>query len=66
MSGGTFGYKECELDFLADEIIYQTEDLINEPEVQKQVKRIVGRLRKLRKEIKQLDYYLSGDSSDYK
>jgi hypothetical protein len=66
MSGGAFEYKECQLDFLADEIIHQVEDFVGKPELQKHANNIVKRLRKLRKEIKRLDYYLSGDCSEYK
>jgi hypothetical protein len=63
MSGGTFQYKEHILDNLADEIIYATEDLINEPEAKKLARRLATRLRKLRLEVKALDYYLAGDTS---
>lgn len=66
MSGGAFEYKEYQLDYLADDIEHVTEGYINAPDLQKHAKRLATRLRKLRKEIKQLDYYISGDCSVYK
>ena len=66
MSGGAFEYKECQLDFLADTIIHKVEDEFNDVEMLAHANNIVKRLRKLRKEIKKLDYYLSGDCSEYK
>lgn len=66
MSGGSFEYRDNQLDYLADDIIHKTEGCDIEPEVQDHAKKLAKRLRKLRKEIKMLDYYLAGDTSEYK
>ena len=63
MSGGTFNYMQ--LEFLADAIMDETErheDL----ELRKHAKKLRNKLRKLRLEVKALDYFLSGDSSDWR
>ena len=62
MSGGAFEYKDRQLDELVDIIIYET-IFCDEEKVQRRVASIVKRLKVLRKEIKALDYYLSGDTS---
>jgi hypothetical protein len=64
MSGGTFEYKDRNLDELVDKIIYET-IFCEDEKVQKRVASIVKRLKVLSKEIKALDYYLSGDTSTF-
>ena len=65
MSGGTFEYKEMQLEFLADEILEATE-LHEDLELRKHAKKLTNNLRKLRKEVKALDYFLACDSSDWR
>ena len=61
MSGGAFDYIDRRLDELADKIIYETE-MHNREDVVAIGKSLARRLLKLQKEIKALDYYLSGDT----
>ena len=65
MSGGTFEYKEMNLDFLADSIIEATEPH-EDLELRKYAKKLANKLRKLRKEVKAIDYFLACDTSDWR
>ena len=66
MSGGTFEYRDYKLDYLADDIELVVRYYVDDPEMQAHAKKLAKRLRKLRKEIKMLDYYLAGDASSWK
>lgn len=65
MSGGAFNYREMQLLLLAEEIETEVEDS-KDPELLEYAKTLAERLRVLRKDIKLLDYYLSGDTGYYK
>jgi hypothetical protein len=65
MSGGAFGYKEFYLDQLHDAIeCRRDEELCNE--TREYMSELMLDIRLLRERIKRLDYYLSGDSLEYK
>jgi len=65
MSGGAFNYLEYQLDYLGADIERCLED-IADPELYDHIKQLASEARGLATKVKKLDYYLSGDSSDYK
>jgi hypothetical protein len=65
MSGGEFYYKEYELYYLALKIKFKA-DSITDPEVKRHMRSLSKKLMKTYEQLKKLDYYLSGDSTEYK
>jgi hypothetical protein len=66
MSGGALHYYEYRLDILAEEIdAYAEHDYVDE-ETSAYMHGLVKELKALHTKIKKLDYYLSGDSTEYK
>jgi hypothetical protein len=63
MSGGTFNY--IQLEFLAEAIIDETK-MHGDTELRKHARKVVNKLLKLRKEIKAIDYFLAGDTIDWR
>ena len=71
MSGGTFDYKQYQLKELAEEILSEARNLpensIEENSEYKQkaiekMNKLAKKLKKIYKEIENLDYWLAGDS----
>ena len=66
MSGGAFGYKEFYLDQLHDAMHAYMDDPDICEETKGYIKKLMLDTQLLHKRVKKLDYYLSGDSMEYK
>ena len=65
MSGGAFEYKEYELYYLAINIKFKMEG-VTDTETKRYALRLSKKLMKTYQQLKKLDYYLSGDATEYK
>ena len=65
MSGGAFGYYEYHIEEIADRLsVYQDDPDICE-KTKKYMLKLEEELRELYQKVKKMDYYLSGDSTEY-
>ena len=66
MSGGAFNYEENYMMC----VVYELDVYLNDPDLSEKTKEyirgLMTELKALHTKVKKLDYYLSGDSTEYK